>query len=397
MSMKNYSADVVIIGAGITGLWIHNCLNNINIHSLLLENNSIGNAQTLSSQGIIHGGTKYAIDGILSKATQSISDMPARWRACLNGKGDIDLRGVRIFTNHQLMWSKDRLSSKMASFFSSKALHSRVQIINEQLRPEMFRHINYTSQLYRLNEPVLDIVSMIRCLVTPWQERIMKISNDSNITWSQKKNKVQSLTLDRKIHIAAQQFVLTAGEGNEALLTSLGMKKPAMQRRPLRMLLCKSTNKAQILPIIYAHILISSWKLTTITSHFDENDNIIWYIGGSIAELSIGDTPKQLTAKAEILLNNLMPWLKLPTLKWAAHTVNRAEPKQSTFSRPDTSFIESIDNIHIAWPTKLALAPNLSDKVITVILRDIKPTEHEKLINVPAVTIGKPLWDRAFK
>ena len=61
------STDVVIIGAGIAGLWLHHRLNKMGFHALLLENKSIGNAQTLSSQGIIHGGSKYALNGILSK------------------------------------------------------------------------------------------------------------------------------------------------------------------------------------------------------------------------------------------------------------------------------------------------------------------------------------------
>ena len=79
----NTSADVVIIGAGIAGLWLHNRLNNMGFHALLLENKTIGNAQTLSSQGIIHGGAKYALNGIFSKATQAIGAMPDRWKSCL--------------------------------------------------------------------------------------------------------------------------------------------------------------------------------------------------------------------------------------------------------------------------------------------------------------------------
>ena len=87
MTQQLITTDVVIIGAGIAGLWLHNRLNNMGFHALLLENNTIGNAQTLSSQGIIHGGTKYALNGILSKATQAIGAMPARWQACLKGTG----------------------------------------------------------------------------------------------------------------------------------------------------------------------------------------------------------------------------------------------------------------------------------------------------------------------
>ena len=90
MSQNIITADVVIVGAGIAGLWLHNRLSQLGYHCLLLENQKIGHAQTLSAQGIIHGGSKYALNGILSNAAQTISGMPARWKACLQGNGEID-------------------------------------------------------------------------------------------------------------------------------------------------------------------------------------------------------------------------------------------------------------------------------------------------------------------
>ena len=124
MGQQTITTDVVIIGAGIAGLWLHNCLNNMGFHALLLENKTIGNAQTLSSQGIIHGGAKYALNGTLSKATQAIGAMPTRWQACLDGKGDVDLTHVKVLADHQLMWSKQQLSSKMVSFLTGFASSS---------------------------------------------------------------------------------------------------------------------------------------------------------------------------------------------------------------------------------------------------------------------------------
>ena len=78
MTQTTLHTDIVIIGAGIAGLWLHHRLNDMGIHALLIENGQIGQGQTLSSQGIIHGGSKYALNGVLSKAAQVISTMPAR-------------------------------------------------------------------------------------------------------------------------------------------------------------------------------------------------------------------------------------------------------------------------------------------------------------------------------
>jgi glycine/D-amino acid oxidase-like deaminating enzyme len=399
MAKQTVSTDVVIIGAGIAGLWLHNRLNQLGFHALLLENNTIGSAQTLSSQGIIHGGAKYDLNGILSKATQAIGDMPARWQACLAGQGDVDLTQAKVLADHQLMWSKDQLSSKMLSFFASKALASRMQPVAKPQRPALFQHAGFKGVLYQLDEPVLDVVSVLQCLTKPYQDRIVHVSKNQALTWQKQGKTIQSLQLGDDIEIKAQHFVLTAGEGTEQLLHSLDISKPTMQRRPLQMALCKAKDPSQSLPAIYAHSLGSGSKpIATITSHADQQGNIVWYIGGNIAENGVSKPLAQLSKEAEALLADIMPWFKLPELEWAAHAVNRAEPKQSSLTRPDTAFVESKQNVHIAWPTKLALAPDLADRVIKQLTKqNLQAQAHDNAIDLPTANIGETLWNSAFQ
>ena len=394
----NTSADVVIIGAGIAGLWLHNRLNDMGFHALLLENKTIGNAQTLSSQGIIHGGAKYALNGIFSKATQAIGAMPDRWKACLNGSGDVDLTQATVFAEHQLMWSKDQLSSKMVSFFASKALSSRMQSVAKTDRPDLFQHPDFKGSLYQLEEPVLDIPSVLQCLTKPWQDRILHIPLDAEITWQQDASGVEAIQIG-DMQIQAQQFVLTAGEGMQDLLESLAIKKPKMQRRPLQMVLCKAKNPQHALPAIYAHSLGSGSKpIATITSHFDQDDNTVWYIGGNIAENGVDKSLAEISQEAEDLLHDILPWFDFPELEWVAHAINRAEPKQSGLARPDTAFVESKNNVHIAWPTKLALAPDLADRVIEKLQQqNLQADTHSSTAILPPAKISQPLWDSAFR
>ena len=109
-------SDIIIIGGGIAGLWIHHRLNDLGYHAILIEKHSIGNGQTLSSQGIIHGGAKYTLNGMLTGAASAIADMPQRWLDCLAGLGEIDLSQTKLLTQHQLMWSTQSVSSKLTSF-----------------------------------------------------------------------------------------------------------------------------------------------------------------------------------------------------------------------------------------------------------------------------------------
>lgn len=398
MNRYTYTTDVLIIGAGIAGLWLHHRLNQMGFHTLLLENKTIGNAQTLSSQGIIHGGAKYALNGILSKATQAIGDMPKRWQACLHGQGDIDLSAAKVLADHQLMWSKDQLSSKMLSFFASKALASRMQSIAEAQRPAPFNLPGFKGSLYQLDEPVLDIPSVIRCLASPYYNRIIQNPADHTLQWQTEQGKIDSVHITDEITIKAQHYVLTAGEGTEALLQTLNISKPAMQRRPLQMALCKAKNPSQSLPAVYAHSLGSGSKpIATITSHRDQQDNIVWYIGGNLAENGVGKSLDQLSREAEKLLADIMPWFTLPELEWASHSVNRAEPKQSNLTRPDSAFVESKNNLHITWPTKLALAPDLADKVIRQLTRQhLQKHQHSDNFILPPAEFGQSLWDSAF-
>ena len=93
------SVDSVIIGGGIAGVWLLRLLSQNGYNAILLEQDALGSGQTLSSQGMIHGGLKYALSGLLSKESEAIAEMPRRWKQCLYSKnGEIDLRKVTLLS-----------------------------------------------------------------------------------------------------------------------------------------------------------------------------------------------------------------------------------------------------------------------------------------------------------
>lgn len=397
MTFRKVTADVVIVGAGIAGLWLHHRLNQQGFNCVLLENQQIGHAQTLSAQGIIHGGSKYALNGILTGAAQAISAMPARWKACFDGTGEIDLSAVKLFTEHQLLWSTNSLSSKMVSFFASKALQSRMQSVPKAERSGIFADKHFKGSLYQLDEPVVDVHSLLRALISPYQDKILK-TPVLPAQWQHQNGQIQFVQFGDVLSLAAQHFVLTAGEGTQALLNALNIKQPAMQRRALQMLLCKAADPKQSLPQIYAHSLGSGSKpIATISSHPDKTGNVVWYLGGNLAEEGVGKPANQLINEAKALLKQILPWVELPELQWTTLNVNRAEPRQSGLSRPDNAFVESRNNLHIAWPTKLALAPDLADRVIEALkTANLQPQPASDLDGLEKATLAQPLWDRAF-
>ena len=379
--------DFLIIGGGIAGLWLLADLKAQGYSVLLCESNALGAGQTIASQGIIHGGTKYALTGKLSNASSAIAHMPQRWKAALAGQDRVNLSEVNCLSSHQLLWTNPNIASKITGFFASKVMQSRMQTVPKVAYPKLFQQRDFKGHLYQLDEPVLDIPSLLQsfqqqfsdciihinaqhsCLVqTPVNAPAQAQQNSSSTQIKVTPSKWQfnaTLSTGAALNIQAQGIILTAGEGNAALTQTLDLDTPTltMQCRPLHMVMLKSPD----LPLIYAHALgVSDKPKMTITSHRDKAGQTVWYIGGEPAELGVKQSPEALIAATRARLQQDLAWLDFspkPSLQWATWRINRAEGQQSTGQRPNQPVIQCSDNLCMAWPTKLAFAPLLSDQI----------------------------------
>lgn len=384
---QTIETDVVVIGGGIAGLWLFRTLNTLGYRAVLLEQNSLGGGQTIKSQGIVHGGTKYTLTGQLTNAAQAIAGMPQRWRNALAGKGDVsdpDLRSARILSEYHYLWSPGDIGSRMTSFFASKALRGRVDALTKEKFPAIFKHEGFRGKVYQLNEIVLDIATVTQALVQGLEDKTVKVD------WSEQGNarlktdsqgNIDAIELtdenDEKVLLKARRYVLAAGEGTEALLNTWGVKEPRMQVRPLQMVMVRHEHPEPI----YAHCLgATPLPRITVTSHPDADGKWVWYLGGGIAEDGVKLSADELIAMAKKEMKALLPWVNLDQAEWSTLRVNRAEPKQSRLLRPDAAFCQPVANGIVTWPTKLALAPNLSDEVVRMLEEDnIRPGSDETL------------------
>ncbi|MEH6686016.1 MAG: FAD-dependent oxidoreductase [Halopseudomonas sabulinigri] len=384
--------DICILGGGIAGLWLNARLRQLGYSTLLVERGALGGGQSVKSQGIIHGGTKYALNGKLSSAAEAIADMPDRWRACLDGTGELDLQGVRVLSEHHYLWSPGSLISNLAGFFASKALRGRVEQIKGKQLPTVFADRAFKGKVYQLAELVIDVPTAI--------QRLAELAGNSLIADSSPHLQraadggIEAVRLQHH-QIKAQRYILSAGEGTESLLSDWQQDKPAMQRRPLQMVLVKGA----ALPPLFAHCLGSSPKpRMTVTTHPCADGQWCWYLGGDLAEQGAGQAPDELIAKAKRELQELLPWISLEGTRWTTLPVNRAEPAQSGLVRPDTAFVQPVANALVTWPTKLALAPNLADQVIEQLQSQQvvphAPTPITDTLTKPKVSA--PVWDICF-
>jgi glycerol-3-phosphate dehydrogenase len=382
------TTDVLIVGGGIAGLWLNARLRRQGFSTLLVESASLGGGQSVKSQGIIHGGAKYALHGALTGASEAIADMPRRWREALAGSGELDLAAVRVLSEAHYLWSPGTLAGNLTSFFASKAVRGRVdQVKGEQLPPAL-QHAKFKGKVYRLAELVLDVPSLITRLATLAGDSLLAAECIEPL---REQGDLQGLRVDGR-EIRAQRIVLSAGSGNAELLGALGLSQPAQQLRPLHMVLVKGPT----LKPLYAHCLGGGPKpRVTVTSHPAADGQWVWYLGGDLAEADgVARDPAAQIRAAQKEVGDLLPWVDLSSARWATLRVDRAEPAQSGLTRPDNAFLADQGKLLVGWPTKLALAPDFADRVLAALDRDgIQPAAHAALPQLPRPTVAQPIWE----
>jgi len=386
------TADIAIFGGGIAGLWLLNRLRRVGYSVVLFEVNALGGGQTIASQGIIHGGAKYSLSGNLTEAARTIGDMPAIWKSCLAGTGELDLRGVRVLSDHQYLWAGGSIGSRLAGFFASKAMRSRIAAVAAHELPAPFDPSCFTGRLYRLNEPVLDVRSVIMELSRQQTGHCFKIDPTAIDFAPDDPGRISIQTGRGAVELSAQQVVFSAGEGNVDLLRKAGRSHPAMQLRPLHMVMLKGD-----LPVIYGHCVEASINpRLTITSYPSRDGETLWYLGGQLAEKGIGLDRREQIAVAKAEVRAILPWIDISGARWSSLRINRAEPKTAHGRRPESYFYSVDQKLITAWPTKLAFAPRLASDISTAI-EAAGIGKHEAALDalapLPAPPVSTTPWE----
>jgi glycerol-3-phosphate dehydrogenase len=399
-----YSTDIVIFGGGIAGLWLLATLRERGYHAVLFEKTATGTGQTLASQGIIHGGLKYALGGALSGASQAIATMPARWRSMLQFSasetrepGDLDLSAVQVLSDHYYMWSDGSFRSRLKNFLGSKSLRGRVTPVAGDDYPEFFANApGDRGSLYRLPDFVVDTPSLLAALSSAHREAIYHTGDyevdftraaDGTVACCHLQNDEHSLA------ISAQRFIFAAGEGNQQLLDLAGIDTIRSQVRPLHMVYLSKAD----LPAVYLHCIGSDFSLTpqlTITSHTRLDGTPVWYLGGELAEAGVNRDAAEQIAAAQEQLGRLFPWLDVQGAEWQSFRINRAEPAHSSNARPDDAFLGNVANTHVVWPTKLTLTPALADRAIALLQESqVEPRQSaEEALPLPLAEPAPARW-----
>lgn len=382
--------DVAIIGGGIAGLWLLARLRQRGYSALLIESERLGTGQTICSQGIIHGGAKYSLRGQISESAKVVADMPALWRRCLHGEDDIDLRGA-LLVEHQYLLATRSPTSWLTAFFASRLMPGRMERVGGvgvDGYPPALRHAAFHGAVYRLDEPVVDVATVLAAFADRHREAIVLNhgpavpAGDGAITLRHPERPA--------LVIRPTCTVFAAGAGNAALPWA------AMQLRPLHMVLVRGLG----LPgPLFAHFVgASDVPRLTVTTHCDASGHLVWYLGGKLAEDGVKRDRHDQIRAARRELATLLPWVNWSRTQFATFTVRRAEARQTDGMRPTGPGLSRDGRTLVIWPTKLALAPLLAEQVEQVLRTTLeqrpRPADLRLLADWPRPEVAICPWDR---
>lgn len=379
------SVDAVIVGGGIAGLWLHVLLRRRGYATVLLEADRLGCAQTLASQGMIHGGLKYALAGNLTGASEAIAGMPERWRRCLDGDDDVDLSGLAPLSDRYYLFAEASTLGRLTTFFASRTLRGRIERLARPDHPEALTAPGFKGVAYALQDFVLDTPALLARLRAAAPDGVYRCRVEADaVTLGQNQVSVRTAAGT----VSARHLILAAGAGTGPLLAGLGLAAPRMQRRPLHQVLVRHP----ALGPLYAHCLTGIRRAEprlTITAHRD-GDGWLWYLGGQIAGDGVAMDAETLTCHARAELTACLPWIDWAQADIATLRIDRAEPAQDGGRRPDQAFAERHGACIVAWPTKLSLAPDLGDRVLALLPppAGLRPPA----LSLPAAEVGTAPW-----
>jgi glycine/D-amino acid oxidase-like deaminating enzyme len=381
--------DVILFGSGVAGLWIAARLRAQGYHPIVIEQGFLGGTQTLASQGMIHGGQKYAILGPATGHAASISAMPERWEEAFQGRGEIDLSEVRFASERQYIWAAGSIVSNAAVHAAASLVHAKTrEVPREDLPPalaEMRVDGRFGGTAYVLPEKVIEVKSLLRALAKKVEGRVFK-------------GTLEALSPEGKavvsgVPLEAKAIVFSGGEGNESALAFLGETGKRAQRRPLRQIMVKTLPHP-----LYGHGIVAHPKpRVTITSAPAEGGGHIWYLGGHIAEKGAQMQEEEAIAFASDEMAQMFPRVDWKTKEWASLLIDRAEPFDEKGHLPPGPYLSHYGKVTVAWPVKLTFAPLLGDHIQQHLQeRGILPEgEAPPLPPLPLAKLGEYPWDAA--
>jgi hypothetical protein len=277
-------------------------------------------------------------------------------------------------------------------------LHVTAAEVTAADRPAVFA--NCPGPVARLDEQVIAPASFVADLARQHQARILHFDAERGLEFVlARPSLVERVVIShhrmaKRTELSPRNVVFAAGAGNGGLRQRCGLSEETMQKRPLHMVLVRGC-----LPNLNGHCVDGARTRVTITSDYDAAGRTVWQVGGQLAEDGVALDDMRLVRRARVELRAVLPAVDLSACEWATDRVDRAERAMARSGRPDTATVLSEGNVLTAWPTKLALAPQLVQMVVARLPPPLCPAAHggdfapTEFADWPRPEVALPPWE----
>lgn len=403
MSETPLPIDAVIVGGGVAGLFALHALSGRGHSVCLVERTSLGDGQSVCAQGIVHGGVKYSLGGLVSGSARAIERMPERWLAMADRGEGTDLSGAPPLARSMWLWRSEGIGGAFAMAGARLSLRAKPQSVPPADRPEPLKSVR--GDVMRMPEPVFDMMAVLRALAGPMRDVVVRGSAEpahgvvAHGSMEPAHGGVVRIRGEGcALELRPRAVVLAAGGGNGALRELFGAAGPLMQLRPLHQAMVRGP-----LPEFHGHCVDGLATRVTVTSAEVARGERVWHIGGKLAEEGVArDAPSQ-RAHAMSEMRSVLPAVDFARCSWSTYTISRAEREQPGGARPEDACVESEDagpmRLVTVWPTKMALAPVAADMVTDAVGPSVHGSSASALRSAlgswPRPEVAPPPWARA--
>jgi glycine/D-amino acid oxidase-like deaminating enzyme len=381
--------DVLIVGGGVQGLWLLNDLRREGYSALLLERRELGGEQTCHSHVYLHQGHLYAE----VELAEHLKDVRALWEKWLTTH-TVERGVTPSYFGFQNRWQ----AQQKMNLWSDPRLALRFRGPDAVAPPPALAG-GAVRAVLESPEVCLDGQGLVRQLVAGVAEHVSRIEEVLAIRVNGPANAVEQVDVTlpggRPLTFRPRALVLAAGAGNQALLqlASGGDRRlwerlyAAQQLRKAHMLVVRGP-RDHLQPLTG---VFHPWGLFIVGRDLD--GEAVWLISDHRSE-ALSSAEDWLVYDEGWWLPQVLAALRALApgafgspgrLRWGVYAAPKAEGR-ATGAIPHEERIEQfrLTNLWAVWPTKLTLAPLVSQAVAGQLRRLILAAAREE---APA-----PLW-----
>ena len=387
------ATDVLIVGGGVSGLWLLNQLKQAGYSAYLVEHNLLGGEQTNHSHLYLHRGHAY----IKSQLAIPLRDTCEKWDDWIMSRGSRDDPHAHIGGPSLFGFESIADAEAHAAMWSEKSVQLGAEPRTDL--PEALRSAgeqnSAISVVYETRAECVTGEWLIRELLRDVAECVGKIDYVETIERGPG-GSVGAVTVrvpDGRVTFDTRMLVLAAGFRNQLLISELIDEK-----------LCLRSDGQPLQMIRWGHMLVirgSRDQLPPLSGIFHpsdlflvsrvDGDETVWLVSDWVSP------PTYLVTKQ--LVNDERTWFpavweKLQALapgvfsrpesfRWGVYSAPKAEAQPEGTGYPEeraaNGWVDQcgVPNLAAVWPTKLTLAPRVSDEVLELTRRLIREPRRD--------------------